>query len=330
MDSVFGQPLEWSQFASYASFVLLFCAYFLVLEAIFLSFARRSGARSQVSRRLATTDRLGHQPETLIQMRQRRSLSAEGHYTLPLVWLNRLIVQSGVSWGAAGLPFAFVGTSAVFTALLWFLSGSLAASITIGIASGAGFIVFVLSMLRKRRQSKLESQLPEAIDVFVRGLRAGHPVSAAIRLVGRELPDPIGSEFKIAADEMTYGLDLETAMNNMSARVGQQDLALVVIAIGIQVRTGGNLAEILGNMSNVVRERLKLRMKARALSAEGRMSAIMLSLLPIVLFGILLIIAPSYYGEVWDVPVVKPLLIAAAFWMIVGNFIMSRMVNFEI
>jgi tight adherence protein B len=119
-------------------------------------------------------------------------------------------------------------------------------------------------------------------------------------------------------------------MNNLATRVGQEDLTLVVIATGIQASTGGNLAEILGGMSHVVRERLKMRLKVRAMSAEGRISAIMLSVLPFAVFGILWVIAPSFYGEIWDQPAVKPILLAAAAWLTIGNVVMHRMVKFRI
>jgi tight adherence protein B len=140
----------------------------------------------------------------------------------------------------------------------------------------------------------------------------------------------MGTEFCILADELTYGLDLETAMNNMASRVGQEDLALVVVAAGIQAGTGGNLAEILGGISKVVRERMKLRLKVKAMSAEGRFSAIILSVLPFALFGILWIVAPHFYGEIWDQPLVKTSLVAAAAWLIIGNLVMYRMVRFKI
>ena len=184
--------------------------------------------------------------------------------------------------------------------------------------------------MRDRRHRKLQAQLPEATDVLVRSLKAGHPVTSAIRLVARDIPDPLGTEFGIVADEMTYGLDLETAMNNLESRAGQQDIALIVIATNIQASTGGNLAEILSGMSKVVRERSKIRMKVKALSAEGRWSAIVLSILPFALFGLLAVIAPSFYGEIWSEPMVQIILVASAGWLMVGNVIMFRMTRFEI
>ena len=310
--------------------VLLFCAHFLVLEAIFLAYARRSASRSQLRRRLAIGKSNEGQQELLSAMRHKRSLLVNDRHLLPLVWLNRLIVQSGVEWGAAWLPAVYMGISALVSLPLLFLSGHLPTAVAAGILGGAGLLVFFLSTMRNRRHRKLQAQLPEATDILVRSLRAGHPVASAIRLVARDLPDPIGTEFAIVADEMTYGLDLETAMDNLGARVGQKDVALLVTATRIQTSTGGNLAEILSSMSRVVRESLKLRMKVKALSAEGRWSAILLTILPFALFGILALIAPSYYGEVWNEPMVPIVLAASVAWVMVGNIIMFRMVSFEI
>jgi tight adherence protein B len=329
MNGLFPSLENWNGLAAYAGLVLLFSAYFLVLEAIFLSFARRTTTRSALSKRLSPSEPQP-QREVLTKIRQRRSLSADGGYTLPLIWLNRLIVQSGVSWGAAGLPVIFMGLSVALLLITLIITRSFPIALGFGLGGGAGILLLVLAYLREKRRKKFEHQLPEAVDILVRGLKAGHPVSAAIRLVARELPDPIGTEFGIVADELTYGLDLETAMNNMGTRVGQQDLTLVIVAIGIQARTGGNLAEILGSMSKVVRERLKMRLKVKALSAEGRFSAIVLSILPFALFTLLLFIAPSFYGEIWGNPLVKPILVSSALWMGLGNFVMFRMVKFEI
>lgn len=263
-------------------------------------------------------------------MRHKRGLLVNDRRLLPLVWLNRLIVQSGVEWGAAWFPAVYMGISALISLPLLFLTGHLPTAVAAGILGGAGLLVFLLSTMRNRRHRKLQAQLPEATDILVRSLKAGHPVASAIRLVARDLPDPIGTEFAIVADEMTYGLDLETAMDNLGARVGQKDVALIVTATRIQTSTGGNLAEILSSMSRVVRESLKLRMKVKALSAEGRWSAILLTILPFALFGILALIAPTYYGEVWNEPMVPIVLAASVAWVMVGNIIMFRMVTFEI
>jgi tight adherence protein B len=311
--------------------ILVFCAYFLALEAILFSVLGRVSARNQVNKRLWTDVTPAEQLQNLVKIRRRRGLAPNGEYILRSHGLNRLILQTGTSWGVAGFAALFIGGSAaILLAMLFvFSSGLLTASLG-AFLGGAGLLYFAVMRMRATRQRKLEAQLPEAIDILVRSLRAGHPILAAIRLVRRELPDPIGSEFGIVADEMTYGLDIESAMNNLAARVGQEDLTLVVIAAGVQSSAGGNLAEILGGISQVVRERLKMRLKVKAMSAEGRFSALMLTVLPFALFGVLWLIAPNFYGEVWEQPIVKPVLFLAALWLVVGNVVMYRMVRFRI
>jgi tight adherence protein B len=314
----------------YVLLALIFGAFFLVFEGIFLSVAGRNAARGDLRRRLSKRDRAVEPHAALVKSRRQRSLSPQGEYTMPMIWLNRLIVQSGVTWGAAGLPLIFAAFTATLFVLLVLAGANPILAALFGLAAGACLPLLYLLTLRNRRRRGFEAQLPEAIDILVRSLKAGHPVSAAIRMVVRELPDPIGTEFAIAADELTYGLDLETAVQNISTRVGQQDLALVVVAIGIQTKSGGNLAEILGNISKMIRERLRLRLKVKALSAEARFSALVLSILPFALFGLLLIIAPHFYGDVWTAPTVKPMLIGTALWMLIGNLVMYRMARFPI
>lgn len=140
------------------------------------------------------------------------------------------------------------------------------------------------------------------------------------------MADPIGTEFGIVTDEMTYGSDLETAMRNLYFRVGTDDLPLFVTAVGIRRSTGGNLDEIL----EVIRERFKMRRKIRALASEGRASALILSALPIGMFAIIQFLVPNFYADVWGQNLTKIGLTLAGCWMCVGNFIMYRMVNFRI
>jgi tight adherence protein B len=168
------------------------------------------------------------------------------------------------------------------------------------------------------------------MDIIVRSLRAGHPVPVAIGLVAQELADPIGTEFGIAADEITYGADVETAMRNLYFRVGQEDLPLFVTAVAIQGSTGGNLSEILSNLSAVIRLRFKMRRKIRALAAEGKFSALFLSGLPVAIFFLLNVMTPNYYMSIWQYDITKIGLGCAAGWMLMGNVLMYKMCNFRI
>src|SRR5262249_41076955 len=136
--------------------------------------------------------------------------------------------------------------------------------------------------VRARRIARFAEQLPDAIDLIVRGVRVGYPLPVALGLVAREMPDPIGMEFGLTSEEITFGLDLKTAVENLYRRVGQDDLLFLVVAMNVQSQTGGNLAEVLTRLSRLVRNRAKVHLKIRALTAEGRVSAKFLSAMPFV------------------------------------------------
>jgi tight adherence protein B len=193
----------------------------------------------------------------------------------------------------------------------------------------AGFLLFILRSIRNRRIGRFAEQLPDSLDVIVRGVRSGFPLSTALGLVAREMPDPIGTEFGMASDEITFGLDVRKAVENLYRRVGQEDLLFLVISINVQSQTGGNLAEILTRLSRLIRNREKIRLKIRALTAEGRLSAIFLTLMPFVLFALITLISPPYFAEVRDNPLIPPAAIFGLLMLFIGNVMIYRMVNFK-
>jgi len=205
-----------------------------------------------------------------------------------------------------------------------------------GLGAAAAAMISALALLflffrtvRQRRIARFGELLPDSIDVIVRAVRVGYPLPLALDLVAREMPDPVGAEFKAVSDEITFGQDMRTAIENLYRRVGQEDLLFLVVAINVQYQTGGNLAEILSRLSRLIRQRARLRLKISALSAEGRVSALVLSLMPFVLFGGISLISPGYFNEVKDHPLVAPALIYAAISLLIGNTIIYRMVNFK-
>ena len=302
----------------------------LVAEAVYLLFFSATSYRSRVNRRLRLMNDQPDRQAILVQLRRERGLTGGGDFRLPIVYLNRLILQSGLSLGLTTFALAVaVGAVLSFGAGLFFRF-SLIESLLIAVASAFVLPFVVLTFLRKRRQKKFGEQFPDAIDVIVRSLRAGHPIPVAIAMVGREMQDPCGSEFGMVADEVTYGADMETAMRSLYHRVGQDDLPLFVTAVAIQGSTGGNLSEILENLSAVIRLRFKMRRKIRALAAEGRFSALLLSALPIIMFFILKTVAPNFYGDIWQHDMTKIGLAIAGGWMLFGNVIMYKLVNFRI
>ena len=302
----------------------------LFFEAIYLVFFATTSYRSRINRRLRLLDGQPDRENVLVQLRRERGLTRGGLYSLPSLSLNRLVLQSGLTMGLTRfLLLDAVVAAVVFGVTLWYRDDVMQAAIAAAVCSVL-LPPVALSFMRSRRQSKFGSQFPDALDVIVRSLRAGHPVPVAIQMVAREMPDPVGTEFGIVADEITYGADLEAGMRSLYFRVGQEDLPLFVTAVAIQATTGGKLSEILENLSGVIRQRFKMRRKVRALAAEGRFSAILLSAVPIALFLVLKVIAPDFYSSVWHVDFTKYALASACGWMLVGNFIMYRMVSFKI
>jgi tight adherence protein B len=302
----------------------------LAFEAIYLLCFSKASYRSQINRRLQLSKDKTDRESVLVELRRERGLTASGNYRLNFITLNRLILQSGITIGFTRLAVVVGVASVIAFALTMLFRHSLFEAGAVGILSATALPILALRMLRSRRQGKFAAQFPDALDIIVRSLRAGHPVPVAVNMVGREMGDPIGSEFGVVTDEITYGADLETAMRNLYARIGSDDLPLFVTAVAIQGSTGGNLGEILQNLSGVIRQRFKMRRKIRALAAEGRASAMILSALPIGMFFLILWLVPDFYGSVWNIPLTKELVGGATVWMVIGNMIMFRMVNFKI
>jgi len=302
----------------------------LAVEAVYLMGFSAASYRSRINRRLMIAKDRADRESVLIELRRERGLTAGGDYRLGFVALNRLILQSGLTIGLTRLfVIVAVGAVVIFCMTL-IVRGSVAEAALAAALSATALPYLVLKLLRSRRQKQFGAQFPDALDIIVRSLRAGHPVPIAITMVGREMTDPIGSEFGVVSDEITYGAELETAMRNLYCRLGSDDLPLFVTAVAIQGSTGGNLGEILENLSGVIRQRFKMRRKIRALAAEGRVSAMILSALPIGMFIVIQFIAPDFYASVWHEQLTKVLLFGAAGWMALGNLIMFKMVNFKI
>ena len=314
----------------YLFYLLVGVSAAMFAEGVYLLFYTKSSYRKNINRRLKVMDEKADRGSVLVQLRRERGLTAAGDYRLPMINLNQLVLQSGLTIGFTKLLFMVLAGAAIAFATAMMLTGSLPKAA--GAALFAGFVLplFMLKLLRARRQKKFASQFPDAIDVIVRSLRAGHPVPIAVSMVAREMADPVGSEFGIVVDEITYGADLETALRSLYFRVGTDDLPLFVTAVAIQGSTGGNLGEILENLSKVIRERFKMRRKIRALAAEGRASALILSSLPFALFLVIQIAVPEFYGSVWHEGLTKLVLFIAGCWMGIGNLIMYRLVNFRI
>ena len=198
------------------------------------------------------------------------------------------------------------------------------------LALGYAAVFIWLRNKAKRRLAMFEEQLPDAVDLIVRSLRIGHPISSAINIVASEMPDPLGSEFGMIADEAAYGMPVTESLDRLAARIDVSDLRFLAVAVNIQTQSGGNLAEILDGLSQVIRARFKLFRKVNAITAEARWSGWFLSLFPVVaLFGVQ-IVEPAYYDKVADHPVFVPGTIVVIVMLVINVIFMRWMVNIKV
>ncbi|MDZ4374719.1 MAG: type II secretion system F family protein [Phenylobacterium sp.] len=286
--------------------------------------------KRQVNRRLKVGEKVEGISALVVELRKQRGLTASGARSDRLRWLSGLIVASGLPYDQKKW-LMYVGAAALLgAAAAGFLTRQPIAAMGGALAGGVLVPLAVLKMAAKKRNSALGYQLPQALDIIVRSLEAGHPVPAAVALVGREMSDPIGTEFGMAADEIAYGATLEQAVERMSDRCQHPDVDLFAATVRLQERTGGNLTGLLKLNANTVRDRHKMRLKIKAASSEGRASAMILTAAPFLALGLIVVISPSFYGDVIDEPMVKFGLAGLGFWIFLGNMIMRRMIDMRL
>jgi tight adherence protein B len=244
-------------------------------------------------------------------------------------YLRRLLSQADLNW-SAGRLLALCAAGFVLPAYglsLW--TSNLALAFGAGAALGVLPYAFVL-FKRKRRFSAFEKHLPEALDLMVSGLRAGHSLLAAMALVARECPEPINSEFKIAFEEQNYGLEMKIALQNLITRVPLQDLKIATTAILIQKESGGNLAEVLDKTAYVIRERFRLKRQIMVHTAQGRMTGLILTCLPVVLGIGIYFVDPGMISILWHRDIGIKLMWAAAGLIVLGGFVIWKIVDIDV
>ncbi len=310
-------------------YTLIFCSAFLGLQAAIGAGKQISARIKHANYRLKQLERQENPADLVAKMRKDRSIGRDGKLQSLNKKLGKLVLQSGLRLGSQGIYFLMIASALLgLAAAMMFLSQVYVWPI--GFFVGAAAPIFVLKFLVNRRRNKAVAQLPEALDVIIRSLKAGHPVPVSIGLVGREMSDPIGSEFGIVSDEISFGSNVSAAVQRLADRVGQEDFDLLAAMIRLQERTGGNLVELLGSNADTIRQRQKMRLKIRAVSAEGRVSAMILNAAPIGLYLVLRLAAPDFYGDVEDSDIVKYGMIGVVFWMFIGNLVMRKMINFKV
>jgi tight adherence protein B len=286
--------------------VLLFVATVLLVEGLYLWWRNRHGAEvkrlNARVRALSLPEGAGAgQPLSILKDNNHDDGSFVARVLLGAhraKALTRLLAQAGLDWTAKRF-LGYTGAFAAAGAMMALMLHQPAMFVAVFAAIFASLPLLMIRHKRKKRVAALEQQLPEAADLIARAMLAGHSFPSALGMVGEEMPQPLGGEFKLAFDEINYGVSMSDALQNMVGRVPLDDLRYFVIAVLIQREAGGNLAEILGNISAIIRERLKLLGKVRVLSAEGRLSAWILCLMPFALCGVISLINPGLMRIFW-------------------------------
>lgn len=243
--------------------------------------------------------------------------------------ISDMLEQAGYSIRAHRLVLIAIAAAAAGAVIGWAFTHSWLVVPLVAVAAGAAPFLKVASARTKRIQ-KIEEQLPEAIDMMKRAMRAGHPFGGAIKLVSEELEAPLGKEFATTFADLNYGNDVRRAMLGFLQRVPSVPVMALVTSVLVQKETGGNLAEILGQISAVVRGRFRLERRVRTLSAEGRLSAWVLALVPLVLFGIISITTPSYLPTLTDSPLGQKLIVFGAVSGVIGVLWIRKIIRIEV
>jgi len=321
---------------------LIILVVFLGAFAVFalLMVAGGSGASQQTKKVLATLDSAlatswTNSSDQVVDLRKQELFSA-------IPWIHRwlmkielaprlrlLLYQANVRWTAGGLLLSSGIAFAIPSYLVYLKTGSTLVGLGVGVATAFTPLLYVL-FRRGQRFKKFETGLPDALELMVSALRVGHSLNSSLSLVARECADPISTEFRICFDEQNYGLELRTAMDNLTTRVPLQDMKIVTTAILIQKESGGNLAEVLEKTAHVIRERFRLKRQIMTHTAQGRLTGLILTLLPVVLGVLLYFINPKSMSLLWTRDIGIKLLWTSAAMTVVGGLIIRKIVNMDV
>ncbi len=314
--------------------IMVFMAVFLVAYMLVVpTFGPDRQTRKRLKKRLSDVVGAYQQISTTSILRENylKKLSPTERWleTLPgMASLSHIIEQSGKSFPAYRVVLASILFSVVAGIVAWTMSHMLPVSVAAGaLATLIPYMKIVTD--RNKRMEKFEEQLPDALDVMTRAMRAGHPFVDAVKLVAEELEDPVAKEFELTYADINYGSDTRVALLNLLGRIPSINVLVLVTSVLVQRDVGGNLTEILEKISSVIRSRFRFQRRVRTLSAEGRMSAWILALIPFAVFVMLQISAPDYLVMLTDDPLGHKLIAGAAVLMVVGLFWISRIIRIQ-
>ncbi len=311
---------------------LIFVAVLVLVEGIYLTiFGKSISLNNRVNRRLDMMDKGAAREQVMEQLRKEMTQHLKAR-SIPFYSILALKAQkAAIAFSPAQLIAIMGGLIVVaYVGLTVGTETSTSVRIPVSIAMGIGAVYVWVNNKAKKRLALFEEQLPDAVELMVRSLRVGHPFSSAIQIVSREVPDPLGTEMGMIADEAAYGRDVGEALKAMAERMDMQDLRFLAVAVTIQQTSGGNLAEILEGLAKVIRARFKLFRRVKAITAEAKWSGTFLSGFPLGALVMINVIQPNYYDEVKDTAVFIPACLVVAGFLIANVFVMKALVNIKV
>ncbi|MFD0980229.1 type II secretion system F family protein [Tropicimonas aquimaris] len=311
---------------------LIFVAVLVLVEGIYLTaFGKSISLNNKVNRRLELLEKGGGREEVLEQLRKEMTQ----HMNSGGIPLYSILADKAQKANIAFSPsqlvmIMFVLSGVAFAGLTVATEAGLAVRIVVAVAMGVGGVYMWVNSKAKKRLALIEEQLPDAVELMVRSLRVGHPFSSAVNIVAREVPDPLGSEFGVIADESAYGRDISDSLKSLAERMDMQDLRFLAVAVTIQQQSGGNLAEILDGLAKVIRARFKLFRRVKAITAEAKWSGMFLSVFPILALVGINVIQPDYYEDVKETAAFIPACLVVGTFLAVNVVFMKIMVNIKV
>jgi tight adherence protein B len=313
-------------------YIMIFVAVVVIVNGIYLIvFGKSISLNSKVSRRLTLLEKNANREQVLEQLRKEMNQ----HLNARNIPLYSMLAKKAQRANIAFSPQALIGIMALVSVIAFMMltvmtSAELVLRVVLGIVMGVGGVFVWVNRTAKKRMSLLEEQLPDSIELMVRSLRVGHPFSTAIGIVAKEIPDPLGSEFGVIADEAAYGRDVSESLKAFAERMDSQDLRFLAVAVSIQQQSGGNLAEILEGLAKVVRARFKLFRRVRAITAEAKWSGMFLSGFPIAALVMINVVQPDYYDEVKGTSAYIPAALFVVTFLIINIIYMKVMTNIKV
>ncbi|MEZ5708251.1 MAG: type II secretion system F family protein [Blastomonas sp.] len=304
---------------------------------IILAFAGPSAQKASERRLTTIRARYSENANAKVEAQMKKAIanrkprfSSNDEKLTKIQMLSRRLAMTGKDWTVRQFIMAAIGIGAIVAIAMWFRTGQLPMSILVGTAVGFGLPHFAVGFLIKKRLNQFTASFPDAIELLVRGLRSGLPVTETLVVVANEIPGPVGEEFKMVTERIKIGRTMEDSLQESANRLGTPEFNFFCITLAIQRETGGNLAETLANLSDVLRKRAQMKLKIRALSSESKASAYIVGALPFIVFAMIWWINPGYLGGFFTEERLMIAGIGGLIWMSIGAFIMAKMVSFEI